>query len=343
VIGMMMTSRILEEAWRSGETEWIRERLERALDLACEIGCRTVGLAGFLSIASYNGKKLATTRIGLTTGNALTVGIGIESIRRHALREGIELAAGCLGAVGAAGNVCSTYVRMMADEVGRFVLVGRPNSVAGLENTAAVMYEDAWEKITSTPEQELRGLALRIASTDAVRRLRRGSPGEKPAGIWLHRALSEELGPEAPILLADDLARLIHCNLIVTASNSSDPILFEEHLGPGPIVICDIAVPVDVSPTVRKNRPDVVVTTGGCVRMPGHQDMKIAALPLPDGHVYACLAETMVLGLARRSGHYSFGQLEPAHVKEMLELAGEQGFVLGDDISQSGSQALQAQ
>jgi predicted amino acid dehydrogenase len=148
------------------------------------------------------------------------------------------------------------------------------------------------------------------------------------------------MGEAAPVVASEELGSLVRCNLIVTASNASDPIVFEHHLGPGPIVICDIAVPADVSPTVRGTRSDVVVTTGGCIRLPLGQAIETPGVELPFGNIFACEAETIVLGLAKRTGHFSFGPVDPKDVAEIGALAKQHGFVLGDDVSQSGGQLL---
>jgi predicted amino acid dehydrogenase len=233
------------------------------------------------------------------------------------------------------------YLRAHYGRKNRPSLACRSIGITGRETTAAVIYEDAWEKLNAGPGQKLSGVAGRIASTQAVENLRQ-LPIKEPIGVWLHRNLDEELGLQAPIRLSEDLSSMTGCNLIITASNTADAILYEQHLGEGPIVICDIAVPPDVSPSIRENRPDVVVTNGGCVRMPDNQDLKLTGIYLPDGHVYACTAETIVLGLAKRKGNYSFGPLDPAEVHEILNLSKDHGFVLGDDVAQSGAQAMKA-
>lgn len=340
LIGMMLTSRIMEEAWRAGDADWILGHLQRAVDLACKLKCQTIGFAGFLSIASYNCKRLATSRIGLTTGNSLTVGTGIESLCHHARRLGIDIAASTLGIVGATGNISTTYAQIMAKEVGAMVLIGRLGSSKATESTAALVYEVAWEQVQTLPTDQLTGIAARIANSKAVRTLRNGLPAGERVGLWLHRNISSEMGEAAPVVTSEELGSLVRCNLIVTASNASDPIVFEHHLGPGPVVICDIAVPADVSPTIRETRSDVVVTTGGCVRLPLGQAIETPGVELPFGNIFACEAETIVLGLAKRTGHFSFGPVDPKDVAEIGALAKQHGFVLGDDVSQSGGQLL---
>jgi len=62
--------------------------------------------------------------------------------------------------------------------------------------------------------------------------------------------------------------------------NSPEPLIHSEHLGTGPVIICDISVPSDVAPDVVQQRPDVVVIHGGIVRLPLNENFVIAGLPL---------------------------------------------------------------
>ena len=96
------------------------------------------------------------------------------------------------------------------------------------------------------------------------------------------------------------------------------------------MLICDIAVPPDVAPEVIEARPDVVVLSGGVVRIPGNERLKTFASPLPEGHMYACMAEAVLLGLMEQYGHFSFGDIEPAQVELIMSAAKAHGFECGD-------------
>ena len=114
VIGLGMSARQMMTAFRTRDHDWILEKLEAAVALAVRDGCQVVGFGGYTSILSNNCKKIRTPGAALTTGNSLTVGMGLEALRRAARYAAIDLAGARVGIVGAAGNIASTYAQMLA-------------------------------------------------------------------------------------------------------------------------------------------------------------------------------------------------------------------------------------
>lgn len=279
VIGLFYTSEHLFRAYRSRDRVLVLNQLERAAELARERGCGVAGLGGFHSIVCSNGQRLRAPGIGLTTGNALTVGMGVRALSEAAERSGIDLAGATLGVVGATGNIAQAYALLMAPRVRRVVLVTR------------------------------RGAARRCGPL--VQQLREAAPHIEPE-------VSESADALRP------------CSLIVTASNSAEPVVYCRHLGPRPVVVCDISLPADVAEEVRRERPDVSVLKGGVVRLPCDPDMIIPGVPLAPGHVFACMAETLLMGLEEVEGHGSYGPLTPGRVRWALEMADKHGFRLAD-------------
>jgi predicted amino acid dehydrogenase len=139
--------------------------------------------------------------------------------------------------------------------------------------------------------------------------------------------------PETRITVAVDVTALRDCSLIVTASNSPEPLIHSEHLGTGRVIICDISVPSDVAPDVILERPDVTVIHGGIVRLPLNENFVIAGLPLEKGHVYACMAETLLMGLEGIDKHGSYGPVKPEGVRQAMAMAEKHGFELGENPS----------
>jgi predicted amino acid dehydrogenase len=117
--------------------------------------------------------------------------------------------------------------------------------------------------------------------------------------------------------------------VIVTASNSAPPLIYPRHLGQGPIVVCDISVPEDVAPEVATERPDVLVLKGGLVAIPHDPAFHIGGIPLPEGHAFACMSETLLLGLMGAREHFSFGPVVPEKVRQAMAWAEVNGFELG--------------
>jgi acyl transferase domain-containing protein/acyl-CoA synthetase (AMP-forming)/AMP-acid ligase II/acetylornithine/succinyldiaminopimelate/putrescine aminotransferase/acyl carrier protein len=329
MISWMTTSALLEEAFRSGDTGWIVEQIDEAVEQARREGCQVVGFGGYISIISQNCKKAATTGISLTTGNAFTVGMGVEALRRAAREQRIDLSTSRLGAVGAGGNICSTYLRIMAEEVPHLKLVGRAQSRARLVEVAAALYEDAWARICNEPPESLKGLSRAIYSTRAIESLLAMESRPDAPGEWIYQQLLEECGDSRFVQITDELSTLSECDIIVTASNAASPIIFPEHLSPRPVIICDISVPADVSPTVTEKRPDVIILRGGVVRLPDNDDLVMNEVQLPPGHLFACMAETTLLGLERYKRHFSFGEISKSDVQWIVEAGRRHGYKLG--------------
>ena len=130
--------------------------------------------------------------------------------------------------------------------------------------------------------------------------------------------------------VGEDYELLRNVDVVVSASNSATPILLPEHFASDrPVLVCDIAVPADVSPRVSRERPNVRVILGGLVRLPCDPEFELPGLPLPKGQTFACAAETMLLGLSGVGKDFSRGALTTAQVRESLALARLHGFALG--------------
>ena len=133
-----------------------------------------------------------------------------------------------------------------------------------------------------------------------------------------------ELGLRKPEL-ATDTAELRRADLIITAAGSPRPVVGPEHLGSG-AVVCDVALPPNVSPEVRLRRSDVLVLDGGLIRVPGTPDLGFN-FGLPAGLVYARMVETMILALEERYEPFTLGRdIALAQVELIDRLAVKHGF-----------------
>jgi predicted amino acid dehydrogenase len=136
----------------------------------------------------------------------------------------------------------------------------------------------------------------------------------------------KSVAPGCKIRVTDRYEELRGCPLIVCATNSPSPLVFPEHLSKEPTIICDIAVPGDVSPTVANECPNVLIIEGGVVRLPNNSDFSIAGLDLPPGHIYACIAETLLMGLDGERGNGTYGAVTIPRVQKVLDAANRHGF-----------------
>jgi acyl transferase domain-containing protein/acyl-CoA synthetase (AMP-forming)/AMP-acid ligase II/NADPH:quinone reductase-like Zn-dependent oxidoreductase/acetylornithine/succinyldiaminopimelate/putrescine aminotransferase/predicted amino acid dehydrogenase/NAD(P)-dependent dehydrogenase (short-subunit alcohol dehydrogenase family)/acyl carrier protein len=321
---VLATSRMIEQLIRHGESDRFVRHLRKMLDERASEHCIVAGLGGYLSIVTQNGKKLAGT-VPVTTGNAFTVAMGVEGLKRGALEAQVDLATARLAAVGAAGNICGAYVREISRVVPQLALIGRPQSRRRLERLAAQLYVDALQRIAAGDGSS--GLGSVIRDTHAVRQFL--DRGEAPDGETLYRAIEEELRDAAPIRIHEDVAALRDCDVAVTASNSVEPIIHAKDVGERLRVVCDISVPPDLAPDVLTLRPDLLVLSGGMVRLPYEEDLELTELGLPAGHLYACMAETILLGFENAPSEVSSGEIRPEQVASLSAMAKKHGFDLG--------------
>lgn len=136
-------------------------------------------------------------------------------------------------------------------------------------------------------------------------------------------------GQRADISIATDLDSLHKADVILTATSSIGPVIESRHLKPG-AVICDTAVPPDVSAEVRHERDDVLVIEGGMVQAPGPVNFNFH-FGYPRGKTFACMAETMALALEGRYEDYTVGRLlDVEKIRIIGEIADRHGFHISD-------------
>jgi hypothetical protein len=213
-----------------------------------------------------------------------------------------------------------------ADWVDEIVLFGRPGAERRLREAAAAIYAASARRAGAAPTDG------GLSATMTERGLLRGGAAERDdLGEWL-LGRAEELGARAPIRVATDLAALVDCDVILTASNSARPVLLPEHVAADrDVVVCDVAVPRDVHDSVLDRRPRATVLKGGVVRAPLGQPLAISGMNLPPGEVYGCLAETLLMGLAGIGENFSYGALDPMRIRRVRDLALMHGFALDEN------------
>ena len=127
---------------------------------------------------------------------------------------------------------------------------------------------------------------------------------------------------------ATDMQAIYPADLILTVTSAVHAIIEPEHLKPG-AVVCDVARPRDVSRRVADVRDDVLVIEGGMVEVPGDPPDFGFDFGFPPRHSYACMAETMALGLEGRFEDYTLGKdIRVPQVQEIAGIARRHGFRL---------------
>lgn len=200
---------------------------------------------------------------------------------------------------------------------------------------------DAIEKLGLAEVDEkgrIRGNAMVVGATGAIGSVCSRLLALASDELWLVSpesakllALKHEIERESPrarihvAATPDD--HLAEMDVIVTAtSGAGKRVLDIMKVKPG-CVITDVARPLDLSAEDVAKRPDVLVVESGEIELPGEVHMR--NIGLPDGVVYACMAETVVLALEGRYETFTVGRnIEWEKVKEIYRLGLKHGMRL---------------
>lgn len=326
-IGLFLTSAVIHRHMIERDLGPMRRIVEEAVDAARRLGCQTAGLGGYTSIVTRNCQSIPVGDIGLTSGNAFTVAMGVEAIFDAAESQGAKLSESTAAIIGAAGNIGQTNAKIIAVKVPRLILVGTKRTREELELIAEELYAYAGRRALFSSESRLEGLAAVLRDLPGLKELR-DEADSAVFGRSVRRLAEAQIGLNPPVRVATDIAALKEADVVLTATNQKDPIIFPEVLKDGPVVINDISVPADVHGSVLEMRPDVTVIQGGIVRLPRNPELSIAGLPLEPGVLFACLSETILLGLEKRQGNYSYGPITESQVYEIAGVAKKHGFAL---------------
>lgn len=151
-----------------------------------------------------------------------------------------------------------------------------------------------------------------------------------------HQSIENEL-PCSSSATTDLSQAVRQAQLIITATSSTQDVIEPEDLQTG-AVVCELSLPHDVSRRVALERPDVLVTEGGNMLLPGSPHFERVREPgqefdlnLPPRTALACMAETMILALENRAEPFSLGRgIDVNKVIEIEQLAAKDGFKLAD-------------
>jgi acetylornithine/succinyldiaminopimelate/putrescine aminotransferase/predicted amino acid dehydrogenase len=181
VILLPVDAATLEHLHRSGRRDLVVRRIQESLDLARQLGCTVAGLGAHTSIITDDGRALMPPRgMTLSTGNSLTVAVGVRRVLQWSRRVGLDLAAPGtrLGLLGATGNIGTALAHRFAREVPRvneIVLVGR--RPAALQALASALRSATGGHATiswSTDLSALRACRVIVAATGASELLLEG-------------------------------------------------------------------------------------------------------------------------------------------------------------------------
>lgn len=136
--------------------------------LAERLGAKILGLGAFTSVIGDAGLTVARALdIPVTTGDAYTIAIAVESIKKAAEIMDIPLASACAAVVGATGSIGKVCTELLADEVGELYLIGRRTEA--LEALRERLQPASKAQLhTSTSMETLRRAQLILTVTSAL-------------------------------------------------------------------------------------------------------------------------------------------------------------------------------
>ncbi len=314
MLGIPLISEDLKKTFTSRQKYQVVQKVQRAIDYAKELGASTVGLGQFTSIVSGNGLYLNPRGMNLTTGNAYTISLTIQSALRSAKEKGKDLTQSTVAIIGAAGNIMSVASSIMADKVGKIILIHH----SGIE--ASFKYQEAVRRI-------LKEISKSEANTKVVNTIKKYFEENLDLIKFLNRPEIQDV-----FQASSDLNILREADIVLSGTSASSGFLtldlFKENA-----VIVDIAVP----PTIKKELLDTLMTEradltyhlGGIALLPQEQYLNFFLLPLAPGESFACMAETFTIGFSGKKNVLNIGDLSKNAVLEIETLAKEIGFNLG--------------
>ncbi len=286
-----------------------------AVEIARDRGARVVGLGGFTSIVTHGGLSLPSERMPqITSGNSFTVVAGRRAVQQASRARGLELAKATVAVVGATGMIGRALAFMLAEEVGRLILVGNPTRA----------------QFSTT---RLQGVANEIA--DSVRQT--AATGRAPSRFTVADQLATrgtapltaaelQLEGDGPLAVTTSAAAALPlADIVITATNSPEAFIESQHLKRNAI-ICDLSRPFNICANLAVERPDVQVVEGGLVRLPGNPDFRFLG-GKDRGVIVACIAETILLALEHQPAFDGLcGSLQIPTILELERLGQRHGF-----------------
>lgn len=298
--------------------------VQKAIDIAKQRGAQIVGLGAYTSVVTRGGLHLRHPGVAITTGNSYTVVSAVDSIHMAVERLGTKLNEATIAVVGATGAIGRSTAILLSEGVGRLLLIGNP---ARPEMSRKRLLKVAADAIAHLADLSREGMRF-APGTVGDRLLALGPVPTADAAPERFQELALALEQEGALLITTDIdAMLPEADLVVTATSSADDLVTPHNLKFG-AAVCDISRPPNVSRAVKEARPDVLVIDGGVVEVPGRPDLNWS-FGFEQGQAYACMAETMMLGLMHHYENTSIGtDLNLPMIRQLRAWAEELGFSL---------------
>ena len=130
--------------------------------------------------------------------------------------------------------------------------------------------------------------------------------------------------PNRSVACSTDLFCLQEADIIISCTNTNDPLIFPHHIHPcNEVFIIDIAIPGSVSDEVKQMQNVQFCLDASTAYMPDEPDFRIST-HTPVGKVFCCAAEVMLAALYDVQLPLK-GRINPVSIKAMMSLAIKEG------------------
>lgn len=127
-----------------------------------------------------------------------------------------------------------------------------------------------------------------------------------------------------------NLFELNRADVIISCSNTNDPIIFAHHINRNkPVFILDVAVPCSVSEEVKEMSNVYFCRQASSVTIPGSPELLISS-HTPAGKIFCCAAESIICALYDLQLPLK-GHINKATVEKLIPLALKEGFFIPPD------------
>lgn len=298
--------------------------VRRGVELAAERGAQIVGLGAYTSVVTRGGLHLRNAGVPLTTGNSYTVVAAVDAVNKAVRELGTKLSSATIGVVGATGAIGRATAVLLAEETGSLLLIGNPARPEQSRKRLLKVAADAVRYLADLAREGKRFAPGTIGHTMVQRALL----PQPDADLEALQEVALRLEAEGKLIITTDIDEMLpRADLVVTATSSTEELVTPANLKFG-AAVCDLSRPPNVSRAVREARPDVLVIDGGVMAVPGKTDLNWN-FGFEPGLAYACMSETMILGLQQRYEDTSLGtDLNLPTIRWMREAGDALGFRL---------------
>lgn len=113
----------------------------------------------------------------------------------------------------------------------------------------------------------------------------------------LLKSLQKKCSRKINIEASNKLNSILECNVVISTTNTNDPIIFSHHLNKNfPVLVLDISVPAALSPDIEKLENVISISHAPYVYLPEDPDF-ILSPHTPRGTVFCCAAEAILCSL----------------------------------------------